>query len=232
MKIPSLKFAHIIVFMYIELVIILPMQKDPAVLFYTQDFITGTLLMTDEQRGKYILLLCLQHQNGYLTEKDMLKICKTYDEDIWLKFQKVEDKYYNRRMVLESQKRKNYSDSRRKNREGNKEDMSNICESYVEHMENENEDSKEDKREDTKKGEKKKFIPPIEAEVIAYFLSKGYKAETAKKAFLYYTEMNWHDSRGSPIKSWKGKMVAVWFKDENKTFSLKELNDERNRHKR
>lgn len=79
---------------------------------------------------------------------------------------------------------------------------------------------------------RKKFIPPTEDEVVKYFLEKGYKTETAKKAFLYYTEMNWHDSRGSPIKSWKGKMVAVWFKDENKTFSLKELNDERNRHKR
>ncbi|TRZ80528.1 DUF1376 domain-containing protein [bacterium] len=50
-------------------------MKDPAVLFYTQDFITGTILMTDEQRGKYIMLLCLQHQNGKLTERDMLKIC-------------------------------------------------------------------------------------------------------------------------------------------------------------
>lgn len=28
------------------------MAKDPAVLFYTADFITGTLTMTDEQRGK------------------------------------------------------------------------------------------------------------------------------------------------------------------------------------
>ena len=61
------------------------MAKDPAVLFYTSDFISGTLTMTDEQRGRYILLLCLQHQKGYLTEKDMLNICKTYDEDIWVK---------------------------------------------------------------------------------------------------------------------------------------------------
>ena len=43
------------------------MSKDPAILFYTGDFITGTLTMTDDQRGKYILLLCLQHQKGRLT---------------------------------------------------------------------------------------------------------------------------------------------------------------------
>jgi len=32
--------------------------------------------MTDEQVGKYIRLLCLQHQKGYLTEKDMISIRK------------------------------------------------------------------------------------------------------------------------------------------------------------
>jgi len=30
------------------------MAKDPAVLLYTQDFLVGTITMTNEQRGKYI----------------------------------------------------------------------------------------------------------------------------------------------------------------------------------
>ena len=114
-------------------------MKDPAILFYTADFITGTLTMTDEQRGKYIILLCLQHQKGYLTEKDMLNICKTYDEDIFSKFTVQDGKYYNERMKNEAEKRKRYSESRRNNRmnkdsDDNKEN--NICESYVNHMEN------------------------------------------------------------------------------------------------
>ena len=46
------------------------MSKDPAVLFYTSDFLSGTFTMTNEQVGKYIRLLCLQHQKGRLTEKD------------------------------------------------------------------------------------------------------------------------------------------------------------------
>jgi hypothetical protein len=62
------------------------MGKDPTVLFYTQDFITGTLLMTYEQKGKYITLLCLQQQNGGLYECDMLQICGEKDEKIWTKF--------------------------------------------------------------------------------------------------------------------------------------------------
>jgi uncharacterized protein YdaU (DUF1376 family) len=112
-------------------------MKDPAVLFYTSDFISGTLTMTDEQRGKYILLLCLQHQKGFLTEKDMLNICKTHDQDVFDKF--VKDKngnYYNQRMRFEAEKRKAYSESRKQNR--SKKDKKNISESYVNHMENEN----------------------------------------------------------------------------------------------
>ena len=48
------------------------MSKDPAILFYTQDFLVGTMMMSDEQVGQYIRLLCLQHQKGgYLTYDDI-----------------------------------------------------------------------------------------------------------------------------------------------------------------
>ena len=51
------------------------MAKDPAFLFYPSDFLTGTMFMTDEQVGKYIRLLCAQHQKGHLCEK-------RHDEDM------------------------------------------------------------------------------------------------------------------------------------------------------
>jgi hypothetical protein len=114
------------------------MAKDPAFLFYTSDFLTGTLTMTDEQVGKYIRLLCLQHQKGSLSEKDMLFICKSYDEDIFCKFVKIESGYYNQRLKDESEKRSKYSESRANNRKSKK-DMLNISKTYVSHMENENE---------------------------------------------------------------------------------------------
>jgi hypothetical protein len=89
-------------------------MKDPAVLFYTSDFITGTLTMTDAQRGKYILLLCLQHQQGYLTEDDMLNICKKYDEKIFCKFDKDKMGYYfNKRMLMESEKRNKHCEKQK-----------------------------------------------------------------------------------------------------------------------
>lgn len=90
-------------------------MKDPAVLFYTQDFLTGTYCMTNEQVGKYIRLLCLQQQNGGLTEKQMLQICGVKDEDIWAKFDCENGNYFNKRMVLETDKRRKFTESRIKN---------------------------------------------------------------------------------------------------------------------
>jgi hypothetical protein len=71
------------------------MAKDPAVLFYTQDFLVGTLTMTNEQVGKYIRLLCLQHQKGKLTLVDLKT--KLNDEDIEVaeRFQSVVDEFLN-----------------------------------------------------------------------------------------------------------------------------------------
>lgn len=114
------------------------MAKDPAFLFYTSDFLTGTSFMTDDQVGKYIRLLCLQHQTGHLSYEDMLKICKTHDKHIFGKFvQDSESLFYNERLELESVKRKKYSESRAKNRTSKKDGKP----TYDPHMENENEDT-------------------------------------------------------------------------------------------
>ena len=119
------------------------MAKDPAFLFYSSDFLSGTYTMSNEQVGKYIRLLCLQHQKFALTEHDMLNICGTYDVDIFSKFENVDGKYFNTRLRDESEKRKKYSESRRKNKMSKH--MTNTSSSYVEHMENENENVIENK---------------------------------------------------------------------------------------
>jgi hypothetical protein len=113
------------------------------VLLYTQDFLVGTLSMTDEQRGKYIYLLCLQHQKGRLTLVDLKS--KLTDEDIEVAERfplQADGFYYNQRMYDESIKRKNYTESRRSNRtkKTNDIDVKKISQSYVNRMENENED--------------------------------------------------------------------------------------------
>jgi uncharacterized protein YdaU (DUF1376 family) len=122
------------------------MAKDPAVLFYTSDFLTGTILMTYEQKGKYITLLCIQHQKGVLSEKDMLNICQSYDKDIYDKFIKTDEGYYNKRMREEHEKRANFSKSRSENRLKGIENQKNKSKkkaksSYDNHMEDENENN-------------------------------------------------------------------------------------------
>lgn len=134
-------------------------MKDPAFLFYSSDFLSGTMLMTDEEIGQYIKLLCLQHQKGHLKEKDMLNICKTYNEDIFSKFKKDEEgNYYNERLEYEANKRKAYSESRRNNRkkkETYEKDMKNICNSYEQHMGNANANANENRNRNINKNNSK-----------------------------------------------------------------------------
>lgn len=119
------------------------MAKDPAFLLYSSDFLTGTYTMTDEQVGKYIRLLCLQHQKGSLTEDDMQKICGKYDGSIYDKFQKNGTEYINQRLKDEAQKRKAYCDSRRTNRMKKPVQQETYDEHMSPHMENENENEDE-----------------------------------------------------------------------------------------
>jgi len=63
---------------------------------------------------------------------------------------------------------------------------------------------------------KPKFIPPSLQDVKAFFKDKGYNEIGAKKAWDYYEAGNWHDSKGTPVKNWKQKLMGVWFKDEYK----------------
>ena len=111
------------------------MAKDPAVLFYTSDFLSGTFTMTNEQVGKYIRLLCLQHQKGKLTEKDMLSICSAYDVDIWDKFKIEGGVFINERMYNEAIRRQKFSESRRNNAKSPKNDSTSKA--YAMHMETE-----------------------------------------------------------------------------------------------
>jgi len=184
------------------------MAKDPAFLFYSSDFLTGTMTMTDDQVGKYIRLLCLQHQKGVLSEKDMLFICKDYDEDIFSKFVKNGIGYYNERLKNECDRRVLYSESRRKNRLSSvsDEDMNNISKSYVEHMETETETITVNKN----KGENKE-IPSFKT-VLSYLQENdSFKPSFAGQIRIKYDSWvvnGWKDLNGKPIKNWKSKFIS------------------------
>ena len=77
-------------------------KKDPAFLFYSNDFYQGTRLMSPESRACYIDLLTLQHQNGIipLDLKLVLSYCSgiseaTLEATLEAKFAKTENGYIN-----------------------------------------------------------------------------------------------------------------------------------------
>ena len=200
-------------------------MKDPAFLFYSSDFLTGTMLLNMEQKGKYITLLCLQHNKGKLTEKDMLSICGSYDADVFANFTKDEEGcFFNERLSLEVQKRKAYSESRRNNRI--KKDVSNISKTYVPHMENENENENinevivEDANE--KKTTRKKFVKPHEDDVYNLmgelnaagknFMSEVQLVNFARTFMDHYEANGWIVGK-TPMKDWQST-VKNWMRRE------------------
>jgi len=172
------------------------MAKDPAFLFYSDNFQSGTQFLTDEQTGKYIRLMCAQHLHGHLTEKQMLIICKSYDKDIFDKFKKDDaGNYYNERLELEITKRKNYSLSRSLNKKGHLK-IKKKRKSYDNHMGNENEDVNGIVNELVfieycKEILKEKFAP------LEFSLKAKYES---------WVSNGWKDGHDNIIKNWKSKI--------------------------
>ena len=65
-----------------------------------------------------------------------------------------------------------------------------------------------------KKNSNSKFIPPVLEDVIIYFDENGYSKEAATKAFNYYTNLGWKNSKGNQVINWKNTMQN-WFTPEN-----------------
>lgn len=88
-------------------------MKDPAFLFYSQDFLAGTLIMPFEDRGKYITLLCFQHQNGRMKEETISLLVGLFSDTLRLKFKRDDNGlFYNERLETEMGKRSNFIESR------------------------------------------------------------------------------------------------------------------------
>lgn len=91
-------------------------MKNPAVLFYTSDFMSGVSDLTMEERGQYITMLCIQHQKGELSEKTIRLNVGLVSDDVMSKFIKDENgNFYNKRMREETEKRNKFTESRLNN---------------------------------------------------------------------------------------------------------------------
>lgn len=92
------------------------MAKDPAFLFYSQDFYTGVATLNWEDRGKFISILCLMHQQGRMKEETIRFLVGSISDNLKSKFS-IDEKglWFNKRLEDEATKRNKFTESRREN---------------------------------------------------------------------------------------------------------------------
>ena len=222
------------------------MSKDPAFLFYSNDFITGVSDLTMEERGQFITLLCIQHQKGSISSKWLSINLPNASSDVLSKFEKDEEgNYFNIRLVEETEKRSKHIPRKKAAAilggliSANKVSKAKATKIKAEfdikdYQDLEGEEMKicltkwfkqmlnllENENEDVNSINIKVFQKPTFEEIKSYFIENGYSIQSAKKAFDYYESAKWKDSKGNQVKNWKQKMIGVWFKDENKQTAM------------
>ena len=167
------------------------MSKDPAVLLYTSDFLSGCQDLTMVERGQFITLLCLQHQKGYLTAKIITLTCgDNVSKDVLDRFNQDENgNWFNKRMDTEIKKRKSNSEKQSKRAKDywakvkqKKEETTSVDDStaYATALPLENEN--ENENENINKKENTIIVYPFSDEsfVKAWDLWKQYKKEIKK----------------------------------------------------
>ena len=225
------------------------MAKDPAFLFYPNDWIGGTMGMTFEEKGAYMELLMTQFNRGHMTTHMIGQVVGQVWEKIQDKF--IEDEnglWYNVRLEEEKIKRQKFTESRRNNISGenqhtkksekNKEkEVAHIDGHMTTHMENENThtlNTNKNKIDITKSNLFKQPVVPSKDEVWEFFKGAGGTKEMAKSFYEKYEATGWM-LNGSPVVNFRalaGRFIANWLKNdsqrnapvqENKTQTLKKL---------
>jgi len=173
------------------------MSKDPAFLFYPNDWSGGTMTFSRTMKGAYLDLLVAQFNQGGLSLSDIKQVLGSdfwmWDTKLVSKFQKENDLYFSPRLQKEMTKRRVFSQSRRDN-------LKSVTHMET-HMENENEDR----------------IPPNIDDVVKYFAERKNGVDP-QKWFDFYTSKGWKIGKEkmvdwkAAVRTWEQKKedVKVW----------------------
>lgn len=170
-------------------------MNDPAVLFYTSDFLTGVIDMTMEERGQYITLLCYQHQKGHIKEETIRLLVGYVSVNVMKHFQQDKDGlYFNERMEIETEKRHNFTESRRNNgkkggrpklKEPNDKPKKNLVVNHKDNlMGNENEDENINDIYSYIESNFNRLLSPVEYEVVSQWKDNELTRYAIKEAVL------------------------------------------------
>lgn len=196
------------------------MAKDPAVLWYWNDWSGGTITMSRFLKGCYMDLLHAQFNNGNLSLTEIKTVLGSDFGAAWPTLQKKfkndgNGLYFNERLVTESIKRKSFTKSRRNNLNGSS------------HMDNHMEDVNENKSLsdiNLLKERKEKFSIDVLETVHASTTETTYDIKVLNEFIEYWTE---HNSKGKKMRFEMEKVFdisrrwATWIKN-NEKFTKKE----------
>jgi len=176
------------------------MTEKNAFLFYSQDFLFGTLALPMEDRGKYITLLCYMHSHGRLKEEAIIQLVGETSAELKAKF-KIDESgcWYNQRLEAEMKKRERFVRSRRSNGKGggrpHKAELTGDALLFE------------------MSAQPAKDAPPDAAEVKMCFVTRGLNEQEAEyetlKFLTHYTATGWKTTRGAPIIDWRAA-VTNW----------------------
>lgn len=195
------------------------MGKDPAFLFYPNDWLGGTIGMTFEEKGAYMELLMMQFNRGHMTEHMIGQVVGQNWNTLKSKFIQDENGlWYNVRLEEEKNKRQAYTESRRNNKSGFNQytkklqkESGHMTKHMIPHMENENVNENKDGIKD--KNEKPKIEIPTLEEFLNYLQTEmpnwGFDFNSnkfyLKTKYETWVSNGWKDGNGNKIKSWKLK---------------------------
>lgn len=192
-------------------------RKAPAFQFYADDFLAGTITMTNEERGAYIALLCLQWSKGSLTENDFQRVCNgmpPHSQRICQdKFQiDADGNYRNKRLEAEREKqdqyRKKQTDNAKKRWVGNATAYATALPAHMPNVCSPSPSPSPNKEESiASEPQRSRFAPPTIKEVEDRCLEIGLPTSEASKFVNYYESKGWIVGR-SKMKSWKASLAG------------------------
>jgi hypothetical protein len=191
------------------------MAKDPAFLFYSQDWIVGCQTLTMAERGQYITLIAMMHQQGRMDTETIRLLVGSVSDRLMAKFacdsngfyyhERLETEVKNRQKFVESRRINGLSGGRPKGYKGKTIRLS-VAKPTVNLMANENENENEIEN-SNKKGAK--FTPPTGQQVADWFVEHCTTWPVAKchqqaqKFYDHYTTVGWLVGKAKhKMKNW------------------------------
>lgn len=190
------------------------MAKDPAFLFYPGDYLQDTQGMSEGSQVAYDRIICKHMLNIPITQQQVNYFTKRLSEDekteVYSALKKVDGGFVIEWVAESISKRRAYSESRSKNRQGSHDkDMK----TYVQHMVNEIEIVNKDVIRNTKEERAENFKQKV-------FSISGYPETMLKDFYDYWTESS---EKGKLLRYEKEKVfdikkrLATW-ESRSKTF--------------